>query len=83
MMQKGENCAAGFGQNESLNCVGALSGAESIVLETNSSFGSTSSSFSLTNSPSGKPQDENNGTNFQENRARLPSVDLASRYLLL
>ncbi|OWM84643.1 uncharacterized protein LOC116205287 [Punica granatum] len=77
MMQKAENCAAGFGQNECLSGGGMISGAESIVLETNSSFGSTSSSVSLTNLPSGRPQDEDSGTNFPENQARLPVPDPA------
>ncbi|KAK4788357.1 hypothetical protein SAY86_019676 [Trapa natans] len=66
MMQKGES------PNESLSNGGAISGAESIVLETNSSFGSTSSSVSLTNLPSGKSQE---GDNLQESLAKLPLSD--------
>lgn len=72
-----ENCTAG--QNESLSGGGAASGAVSIVLESNSSSGLTSSSVSL---PSAKPQDDDDGNNFQENLARLPSSDPAPRYLL-
>lgn len=57
----GEVCGYGYGSGFEGNWL-VNSGQESMVLETSSSFGSTSSSASLTNLPSLKTQNEDSET---------------------
>jgi hypothetical protein len=64
---------------------GGVSNAESIVLETSSSFGSTASSASSTNSSSIKAQVEDGlgGTNVLDCMVALPSSDSLTRYTFI
>ncbi|XP_010549908.1 PREDICTED: uncharacterized protein LOC104820938 [Tarenaya hassleriana] len=74
--------SSGIGQSEGSNGSGGgsgdgnggFSGQESIVLETNSSFGSTSSSVSLTNLPPIKSSGEDNMANVQVKFAPTEAV---------
>ena len=56
------------------------SGAESVVLETSSSFGSTSSSASLSNLPPLRAHGEDNEASLQEIRVKLTPSDTFPRY---
>ncbi|XP_031253285.1 uncharacterized protein LOC116111226 [Pistacia vera] len=80
MMQKGEIGFGGEGQIQSEGSngngsSGGLCGQESMVLETTSSYGSTSSSVSLSNLPPIKACGDESLTFFQDNRAKLPSAE--------
>lgn len=74
------------GQGENLSAIGGGAGdakqtldsgggsvPESMVLETSSSFGSTSSSISMSNIPAIGVQAEDGGATLQEKRVRVPS----------
>ncbi|GLU01568.1 hypothetical protein SLE2022_188730 [Rubroshorea leprosula] len=78
IVQKGESGVAGFGaesggsgQSEG----NGLCGQESIALETSSSFGSTSSSVSLSNLPPIKNHGEDNLGQFRDCKPKLPSSE--------
>lgn len=59
-------------------------GAESLVLETNSSFGSSSSSISMSNlPPTGAVYCDENGLNLQDKKIRVPSSASIERYLII
>lgn len=85
-MQKGRDCLRGFdgegliGENEfkgfaDLSNGGVSSLPESMVLETSSSFGSSSSSTSLANvSPPIKPQSEDFGLSSLDNAAKIQTA---------
>ncbi|GLU10752.1 hypothetical protein SLE2022_275370 [Rubroshorea leprosula] len=75
IVQKGENGVAGFGAEGGGSGQGegnSLCGQESIVLETSSSFGSTSSTVSFSNLPPVKGPGEENGLQFQDCKPKLP-----------
>ncbi|XP_038884113.1 uncharacterized protein LOC120075037 [Benincasa hispida] len=85
ILQKGRDCLVGFdgegliGENEVKGVVdlgnGGFSLPESMVLETSSSFGSSSSSASLANvSPPTKPQTEDFGLSSLDNAATLQTA---------
>ncbi|KDP33011.1 hypothetical protein JCGZ_13042 [Jatropha curcas] len=81
IMQKGGVGFGGEGQFEGNNggCGGgevstALCGAESMVLETSSSFGSTSSSVSLSNLPA-KGQVEDHGAGMLDSKVKLSASE--------
>ncbi|KAK4711965.1 hypothetical protein R3W88_006478 [Solanum pinnatisectum] len=74
------------GQGDNLSAIGGSAGdakqtldfgggsvPESMVLETSSSFGSTSSSISMSNIPAIGVQAEDGGVNLQDKRVRVPS----------
>ncbi|XP_009765044.1 protein PAL OF QUIRKY [Nicotiana tabacum] len=70
------NSAEGQGENLSAKQgleLGGGSVPESLVLETSSSFGSTSSSISMSNLPAIGVQSEDGGANLQDKRVRVPS----------
>ncbi|OIT31160.1 PREDICTED: uncharacterized protein LOC109209070 [Nicotiana attenuata] len=72
----GSNSAEGQGENLSAKQgleLGGGSVPESLVLETSSSFGSTSSSISMSNLPAIGVQSEDGGANLQDKRVRVPS----------
>ncbi|KAL9427680.1 hypothetical protein AB3S75_029795 [Citrus x aurantiifolia] len=74
MMQKGE--MVGFcGDGQSDGQSGGLCGQESMMLETTSSFGSSSSSVSFSNLPPIMASGDENVSALQENRTKLPSAD--------
>lgn len=80
IMRKGRNCLLGFegeAQSEDLigNGIGSSSMAESMVLETSSSFGSTSSSTSLTNLAPVKSNVEEGTTGVQDCKVKFISSD--------
>ena len=85
-MQKGRNFLLGFegegAQSEDLieNGIGSTSMAESMVLETSSSFGSTSSSASLTNLALIKSSVEEGTSGVQDSKAKFTSSDPIARY---
>lgn len=85
-MQKGRNFLLGFegegAQSEDLigNGIGSPSMAESMVLETSSSFGSTSSSASLTNLAPIKSSAEEGTSGVQDSKAKFTSSDAIARY---
>jgi hypothetical protein len=60
---------------------GGFCGAESMVLETSSSFGSSSSSVSLSNLGVKGGFVEDNGTSLVDNKVKLPTPEGVSRYL--
>ncbi|CAN0896609.1 hypothetical protein LINGRAHAP2_LOCUS18601 [Linum grandiflorum] len=64
----------GEGNNNGGDAIVARCGAESIVLETSLSFGSTSSSGSSSNSPA-KSQMEDAGAGLQDNKVKLPAPE--------
>ncbi|KAI4352176.1 hypothetical protein L6164_006453 [Bauhinia variegata] len=78
VMQKGRHCLMGF-DGEAGSGVEAhsflSSGPESMVLETSSSFGSTSSSASLSNLPPLRCQGEDNEVNSQDAKVKLTPAD--------
>ena len=85
IMQKGRvNCLAGFDSDGQSECGVDLFGngigsvAESVVLETSSSFGSTSSSASLTNLAPIKSNVEEG-----DDKVKVTSSDSLARYSLL
>ncbi|KAF5737731.1 hypothetical protein HS088_TW13G00620 [Tripterygium wilfordii] len=81
IMQRGGNCIGGFGgeaQGEGNGGGGGICGAESLVLETSSSFGSTSSSVSSSNLPPITGQSEESVTNLQDNKVKLTSSDFVT-----
>lgn len=79
MMQKGE--MVGFcGDGQSDGQSGGLCGQESMMLETTSSFGSSSSSVSFSNLPPIMASGDENVSALQENRTKLPSADSTARY---
>lgn len=85
IMRKGRNCLLGFegeAQSEDLigNGIGSSSMAESMVLETSSSFGSTSSSTSLTNLAPVKSSVEEGTTGVQDCKVKFISSDAITRY---
>lgn len=87
VLQKGESADTGLlmdmglvgesdleAQLESGSNSGGKHGAESLVLETSSSFGSTSSSISMSNLPPiGVVHCDENGLNLQDKKIRVPS----------
>ncbi|PON77503.1 PB1 domain containing protein [Parasponia andersonii] len=82
IMQKGRaNCLVGFEGEAQNECGGDFSGngigstAESMVLETSSSFGSTSSSASLTNLAAIKSNVEDGGSGMNDNNVKLTSPE--------
>lgn len=73
---QGENLSAiggGAGDAKQALDFGGGSVPESMVLETSSSFGSTSSSISMSNIPAIGVQPEDGGANLQDKRVRVPS----------
>lgn len=63
--------------------VGGKLGPESLILETSSSFGSTNSSFSMSNSPAiGVAQCDEKGWNLLDRKMRVPSSASLERYLI-
>lgn len=82
VMQKGNSSDSGFGHSDPFpaeNLVGISSGGldsfsvpESVVLETNSSFGSTSSSVSVSNLAAMRAHVEDSGVNLQDKKVHLP-----------
>lgn len=84
--QSQSECLSGGGSRKFLSCGvggGGSVAAESIVLETSSSFGSTSSSASLSSLPSVRARDEDvmAGT-LLENKVKVASGESIARYLL-
>lgn len=78
MMQKGE---MGFGGDAQIDGQsGGFCGQESMMLETTSSFGSTSSSVSLSNLPPMKACGDENVNSLQDNKTKLPSAESTARY---
>ncbi|XP_050228095.1 uncharacterized protein LOC126677489 [Mercurialis annua] len=83
IMQKGGGGGVGLegnssegSDNNSNNEVGyGLCGAESMVLETSSSFGSSSSSVSLTNLPAKGAHVEEFGAGLLDNKVKLPASE--------
>lgn len=71
MMQTGRNNSGSSGSGDGN---GGICGQESMMLETNSSFGSTSSSVSSSNLPPMKSTGEDNTTNSQVKFAPIESV---------
>lgn len=85
------------GQGDNLSAIGGSAGdakqtldfgggsvPESMVLETSSSFGSTSSSISMSNMPAIGVQAEDGGVNLQDKRVRVPSSSASiERYYFL
>lgn len=73
---QGENLSAiGGGAGDAKQAVESGGGSvpESMVLETSSSFGSTSSSISMSNIPAIGVQADDGGANLQDKRVRVPS----------
>ncbi|CAN4083174.1 unnamed protein product [Withania somnifera] len=73
---QGENLSAiggGGGDAKQTLDLGGGSVSDCMVLETSSSFGSTSSSISLSNVPAIGVQAEDGGANLQDKRVRVPS----------
>lgn len=91
-MQKGNSSDSGFGHSDPFpaeNLVGISSGGldsfsvpESVVLETNSSFGSTSSSVSVSNLAAMRVHVEDSGVNLQDKKVHLPLSESIERYNL-
>ncbi|XP_010420307.1 PREDICTED: uncharacterized protein LOC104705910 [Camelina sativa] len=71
MMQTGRNNSESSGSGDGN---GGICGQESMMLKTNSSFGSTSSSVSSSNLPPIKSTDEDNTVNSQDKFAPVESV---------
>ncbi|KAF3616444.1 putative protein PLASTID MOVEMENT IMPAIRED 2-like isoform X1 [Capsicum annuum] len=72
----GENLSAiggGAGEGKQALDFGGGSVPETMVLETSSSFGSTSSSISMSNIPAIGVQAEDGGANLQDKKVRVPS----------
>lgn len=77
---QGENLSAiggGAGDGKQALDFGGGSVPECMVLETSSSFGSTSSSISMSNVPAIGVQGEDGGVNLQDKRVRVPSSSSA------
>ena len=91
-MQKGNSSDSGFSNSdpfpaENLGTIGSggldsSSVPESVVLETNSSFGSSSSSVSASNLSAMRAHVEDGGANFQDKRVNLPLSESTERYNL-
>lgn len=79
MLQSGRNNSGSSGSGDGN---GGICGQESMMLETNSSFGSTSSSVSSSNLPPMKSTGEDNTTNSQVKFAPIESVTRYSSVLL-
>ncbi|KAM3285976.1 hypothetical protein P3S67_024775 [Capsicum chacoense] len=72
----GENLSAiggGAGEGKQALDFGGGSVPETMILETSSSFGSTSSSISMSNIPAIGVQAEDGGANLQDKKVRVPS----------
>ncbi|PHU27170.1 hypothetical protein BC332_05502 [Capsicum chinense] len=79
----GENLSAiggGAGEGKQALDFGGGSVPETMVLETSSSFGSTSSSISMSNIPAIGVQAEDGGANLQDKKVRVPSSALMDKY---
>eukprot|EP00257_Ricinus_communis_P020848 XP_015580190.1 uncharacterized protein LOC8265031 [Ricinus communis] len=78
IMQKGCGSGLGFGLEgncEGNNEINGLCGAESMILETTSSFGSTSSSVSLSNLPAKGAQADDLGAGLLDNKVKLSASE--------
>lgn len=91
-MQKGNSSDSGFGPSDPFpaenlgsvgsGCLDSSSVPESVILETNSSFGSTSSSVSVSNLAAIRVHVEDGGLNFQDKKVNVPLSESTEWYNL-